>query len=501
MRRLLSLLLASLVAAGTAQAAEVLQLQGTLEGKDHQRYLELPFQVPAGTGRVGVQLRQDGAKDRTVIDLGLLDANGFRGWSGGSRSAISVSRYDATGGYLPGAVPRGEWKVLLGVPNIRADVRTPYHVDVTLWSEEEVQAGKDRTDLVLRASPGWYRGDLHMHSTHSDGSCSSQQGLKVPCPLFLSLQAAVRQRLDFVAVTEHNTVSHLEELVRHQPWFDRLLLIPGMEVTTFQGHANVFGINGPLPFRLGDTLPDWNALLRQLAGSDAVFSINHPALPSGEDCMGCGWTPARPVDMERVDAVEVVNASQADGPRAGVGFWEQQLQQGHRMTAVGGSDSHNPDDVDGTSPVGMPATLVHAQALSRDAILAAIKRGRVVVDVHNVAGSRLDLWLENHDGRRATMGEAVALEDGQETVLRAELDYPTPVQLEFVVDGKREPATLEVGDDGSQHARLHWRSDGKRHWLRVDVRAPDGGLVLLGNPVYVNWSPTPATAPYPAAGS
>lgn len=489
MRGLLPLLLAALAASSTAEAVDVLQLQGTLQGSDHQRYVEVPFAVPAGTGRVSVTLKHDGGGERTVIDLGLLDAHGFRGWSGGSRRSISVSRYDATGGYLPGALPQGEWKVLLGIPNIRANVRTPYTVDVTLWSEAEVQAGKDLSGPVLRDAPGWYRGDLHMHSTHSDGSCSSQAGNKVPCPLFLSLQAAVRQGLDFVAVTEHNTVAHLEELVRHQPWFDRLLLIPGMEVTTFQGHANVFGVNGPLPFRLGDTLPDWNSLLQQVKDSGAVFSINHPSLPSGEDCMGCGWTPAKPVEMAGVHAVEVVNGTQSEGPRAGVGFWEEQLQQGRRMTAVGGSDSHNPGAADGPSPIGLPATLVHADALSRDALLAGIQKGRVVVDVRNARGSRLELRLQSDDGRSADMGQELAMADGQWATLRSELVYPQPVQLEFIVDGKRHRAALEPGADGAQQASLRWQSDGKRHWLRVDARAPDGSLLLLGNPVYVNWSP------------
>jgi hypothetical protein len=31
-----------------------------------------------------------------------------------------------------------------------------------------------------------------------------------------------------------------------------------------------------------------------------------------------------------------------------------------------------------------------------------------------------------------------------------------------------------------------WTSDGKPHWLRVDVRSPQGKLLILGNPVYIN---------------
>ena len=203
--------------------------------------------------------------------------------------------------------------------------------------------------------------------------------------------------------------------------------------------------------------------------------------------MGCGWTPAEPVDMDAVAAVEVVNASQADGPRAGVGFWEQQLQQGRRMTAIGGSDSHDPGAAEGPSPIGLPATLVHAPALSRDAILAALRQGRVVVDVRNVAGSRLDLWLRDAGGQRTGMGQQLDLPAGQWATAHAELDYPRPLRIEFVIDGRRHPATVETGEDGSQRASLRWRSDGKRHWLRVDARDGDGSLLMLGNPVYVNW--------------
>src|SRR5690606_8996512 len=192
--------------------------------------------------------------------------------------------------------------------------------------------------------------------------------------------------------------------------------------------------------------------------------------------------------MAGVQAVEVVNGTQADGPRSGVGFWERQLQLGQRMTAIGGSDSHNPGAADGRSPIGLPAPLVPAPARSRRAMLPALKQGRVVVDVHNASGSRLDLWLDSDDGQRAEMGQQLKLPAGQWATLKAELDYPQSARLEFIVDGRRHPVTLQPGDNGSQQASLRWRSQGTRHWLRVDVRDEDGNLLMLGNPVYVNWS-------------
>ena len=55
--------------------------------------------------------------------------------------------------------------------------------------------------------------------------------------------------LDFIAVTDHNTVSHHRELpaaaARHG-----ITLLPGQEVTTAGGHAGALGEVGWIDFRL-----------------------------------------------------------------------------------------------------------------------------------------------------------------------------------------------------------------------------------------------------------
>ncbi len=61
----------------------------------------------------------------------------------------------------------------------------------------------------------------------------------------------MRRGLDFIAVTDHNTISQYDALRELQPYFDQLLFIPGREVTTFQGHANVFGITRFVDYRIG----------------------------------------------------------------------------------------------------------------------------------------------------------------------------------------------------------------------------------------------------------
>jgi len=271
------------------KAPDTIVLTGTITGKDHQTYKEVPFQVPAGIGRITVSFRYGGRDLKTTIDLGLYDPHGFRGWSGGNKSTFTIAKTDATPSYLPGPLPKGTWKLLLGIPNIRANVTAEYEARITLSTSAGDLASLD--DQPIRPDAGWYRGDFHAHTGHSDGVCTSLGAKRVPCPVFLTLEAAQAAGLDFIAISDHNTVSTFNSLRELQPYFDTLLVLPAREITTFFGHINAFGFTSPVDFQLGSSrLPNLGALQDQVAANHGLMSINHPALPSGEACMGCGWT-------------------------------------------------------------------------------------------------------------------------------------------------------------------------------------------------------------------
>ena len=221
---------------------------------------------------------------------------------------------------------------MIAVPNIRAGVTSRYRAEV--WFNSAFDDSSFATQ-PLNDNPGWYRGDLHMHDAHSDGSCASQSGKSVPCPLFLTVEAAVRRGLDFIAITDHNTTSQYDDERELQPYFDKLLMIPGRELTTFHGHANEFGTTRFIDYKPADV----NAMFRQARSLGAIVSINHPQSPSGEICMGCGWTASPPADMNLVTSVEVVNGAGLPATK----FWDEQLKHGFRLTAVGGSDNHHGD--------------------------------------------------------------------------------------------------------------------------------------------------------------
>lgn len=494
MRRAAVLLAAllSLVSAwpAPAQPKPDLILSGTLTGADHQTYRELAFRVPEGVKRIDVAFAYDRA-EKTTVDLGLRDPRRFRGWSGGNKAAFFVGETQATPSYLPGPMPAGEWRLVLGVPNIRQDSRAAY--TARIWFDTPQAA-------PLATGARWYRGDFHTHTGHSDGYCASRKGEKAPCPLVRTLEAAATRGLDFVAVTDHNTTSHLAEIAALQPAFDDLLIIPGREVTTFNGHFNVFGAVGDIDFQLGGPrAPDVGKILDQVEAAGGLAAINHPAMPSGELCMGCGWTVEKTpfarfaaVEVENGGALALTGGVEGD-PLSGAGFWEARLKEGARLTAIGGSDNHDALlPADKPPAVGRPTTVVWAEDLSTAAILEGVRRGQVFIDMEGTRDRVLEFTV-SQGARSAGPGETLR-QEALAIDLKARVVGAKGASVRFI-DG--DPETEDPGgilaseDDVVGVTELTVFADGGApgpagtRWRRAEVRGPDGRLLLLSSPVYV----------------
>jgi hypothetical protein len=329
-----------------------------------------------------------------------------------------------------------------------------------------------------------------MHTGHSDGACPNQSGKLVPCPVFVTVQAAVHRGLDFIAITDHNASSQYNVMRELQPYFDKLLLIPGREVTTFQGHMNFLGSTDYIDFRLGSAqVPDVNTILRSAARVGAIMSINHPALPSGEICMGCGWTPAKKVDMRLFTAVEAVNGgSERIGP-TDIPFWNAQLDTGCRLTGIGGSDNHRPAmSLTAIGSIGSPTTVVYAANLSIPAILDGIRAGHVFIDIDGTSDRLLDVSAQSAS-QTVHAGDALTIPAGQSVSFSIHAAAVATGTILWIEDG--QPVALPAASavtSADQTLPIAWTSDGQRHWFRAEVARPDGKLWLVGNPVYVNWT-------------
>jgi predicted metal-dependent phosphoesterase TrpH len=389
---------------------------------------------------------------------------------------------------LPGVITPGSWKLIIGIPNIRPQSKAEYHAKIH-FSRTTEQRIADSAFSASKRGPSWYRGDLHMHTGSSDGSCLSKSGTKVPCPLFKTLETASARKLDFVAVTDHNDVSHFQQLRELAPYYDNLLLLHGREITTFQGHANVYGTDAATDFRVGTPeVPDINALLRQVKEVGGFISINHPNAPTGENCMGCGWTPSPEADLSMVQAVEAVNSGDSGTLYESVKFWTIALNRGARLTGIGGSDNHDadaPETERGT--IAHPTTVVYATELSEREILAAIRAGHAFIDLQGTNDRILELNASS-GAVKARMGDNINVPAKSMVDFTLHVTHAKGNSVELIRDGEKLDAIsspLLASDDETR--TVQFASDGLRHWIRATVRDQSGKAVLIGNPVYVNF--------------
>jgi len=332
----------------------------TLEDRFASAWQYLPVEIPPGACALRAELEYERSA-AAIMDLGCLGAAGFRGWSGGARRSFVITPDAATPGYLPGELEPGLWQIMIGlhrIPPAGADYRVTVQVSSTPGELAPDPPPEDlpplterppRRELPAAAGRRWLAGDLHTHTVHSDGVMTVPE---------LARFAAGRG-LDFLAVTDHNTISHHRELpgaaAAHQ-----ITLVPGQEVTAETGHAGALGPMGWVDFR---EPPDaWLEAAEQAGG---LLSVNHP--------IGGHVSWAVPM-KRRPPLLEVWHWSWLDTAwTTPLGWW---LAWDPAAIPVGGSDWHRPGS---DAPPGSPTTWVEAEAADPDAVLAAIRAGRTAI--------------------------------------------------------------------------------------------------------------------------
>ena len=330
---------------------------GTWTADDRARtaYRYLTVDVPAHANGVHVTLTYD--RSAGVLDLGCEAPQSFRGWSGGARDEFFITSDAATPGYLAGELEAGTWHVVLGLHRIPPG-GLDYEVIAQVYAGATAapQPHPARTDPPRPQRPPrrelpsvdglvWRAGDFHAHSVHSDGALTVTE---------LASLAAERG-LDFLAVTDHNTISHHRELAAASRHIG-IQLIAGQEVTTGFGHANAFGDIGWVDFRQPAT-----AWLDAVEADGGLLSVNHPL---GGDC---AWRHELP---RRAPLAEVWHSSWPDMRWGGQLAWWLAWDQD--VIPVGGSDFHGGP---GPQP-GSPTTWV---ACEDDDVLGALGARRVAI--------------------------------------------------------------------------------------------------------------------------
>jgi hypothetical protein len=297
------------------------------------------------------------------------------------------------------------------------------------------------------------------------------------------VETATDKGLDYIAVTDHNATSQADALRELQPAFNKILLVPGREITTFYGHANIFGLTDFIDFRMTNAsyaaAKNWMSAVNNSGG---IISINHPGIPSGEDCMGCGWQIADIPDQV-ITAVEVLNGGSMkrsiEGPIEGWDLWHKMLNSGQHVTAIGGSDDHHAETI------GTPTTVIYMKQLSVQGLIDGIRSGRVFIDVEGKKDHFVDLSAGNRENSVVYMGGTLSVKPLDTVNLTAYVKGISGGKIEFIIDGVLCPELTQAVSSDDEKIQVKWKTDGHKRNIYTKVRGKNQELVLVSNPVYI----------------
>ncbi|MFF3075205.1 CehA/McbA family metallohydrolase [Kitasatospora sp. NPDC057936] len=425
-------------------------------------FVYLPVEVPDGVREIAVSYTYDkppvpAGTPGNSCDIGVFDERGtdlggpgFRGWSGGFRTEFRIASDSATPGYLPGPIGAGTWHVVLG-PYQVAPQGLDYRVDVTLRFGEP---GPEFTpsypaERARGRGRAWYRGDCHLHTVHSDGR-------RLPEEVAAGARAA---GLDFIISTDHNTSSS------HAVWGPLagpdLLIVPGEEITTRNGHWLALGLPAGefVDWRYRSRDEAFPRFVRQVHRSGGLVVPAHPYCPY----VACQWK----FGYEQADAVEVWNGPWTYDDESAVDTWDARLAVALRdgrswLPAMGNSDAHSAPQV-----IGLPHNVVLAEDLTRDAVLDGLRAGRSWLA--ESAAVRLEFTVTG-DGRQAGIGEELAVPADAPLDVRLAVSGVPGGTVRFLTDeGQMHQESLPAGGSGT----VVWRTTASlAAYVRTEVRHP-----------------------------
>ena len=182
--------------------------------------------------------------------------------------------------------------------------------------------------------------DLHVHTCYSSDSSITLDDV---------VAFAKKRGLDGVAVTDHNTVEGAQKLKTSD-----IIVIPGIEVSTLNGHLLGLNVTVPIPAKRG-----MEETVRLIHDAGGIAVAPHPFSFYKSP-------PTRKVTC--YDAVEVMNA--ASVPFSVLTRYSKRFAERLGLPQTGGSDAHYAPEI------GSAYTVVESGP-DVDEIVSTIKKGAV----------------------------------------------------------------------------------------------------------------------------
>jgi len=284
----------------------------------------------------------------------------------------------------------------------------------------------------------WYKGDLHIHTIHSDGR-------NTVCEVI----ALARGRgLEFIALTDHNTISQNKEFIESGSSYEDFLVIPGMEITTFYGHMNAFNIDRYIDFRR-KSKEDFKNLIEEIHSNGGIVSVNHPDISKEPMCRDC---PFRYRDIDGFDAIEVWNGPWHILNSESISWWHSLLIKGYKVTAIGGSDYHGVD----LTRIGEPTTWIYTNSLSTKNILKSIKMGRAYI-TYIPDEPIIDIKAIDSNGNTYIFGD--------------EIETPSNGYIELIIDIKKaKGSTFRIITENNIYKNIDITNNDFKHKEKIEAK-------------------------------
>lgn len=229
--------------------------------------------------------------------------------------------------------------------------------------------------------------EFHAHTKHSDGDFTTNE----------LIEQAAAFGYKVLAITDHNTMAPVVEASMIPQ--TNVVILPGMEWTTFFGHLLTMGLTEMVDWREAQ-VETIDASLRKIKQADGIAGIAHPFSIGNPMCTGCHWD-FHVEDYHLIDFVEVWNRIAPDDSfrsEQAYEWWIELLQQGYRIAASAGRDWHRMEKVYENTAL----TYLGMEEATRECALQNIKKGNYYITL----GPRIDVTFEQF-GKSYTMGDEV----------------------------------------------------------------------------------------------
>lgn len=244
----------------------------------------------------------------------------------------------------------------------------------------------------------WYKGNIHTHTTESDGDSSPDTVVRW----------YRRHQYDFLVLSDHNHVTLLDYSSGKRR-FKKPLMIPGEEVSLRlynrekAVHLGAIGISQMVePVDATEIVPTLQANINAILAAGGIACINHPNFNWAFDHREIRQVTGAAL-LEVFNGHPAVNACGAPGKFSYEEIWDGVLSAGRPIFGVATDDAHNfTDFIPQVSNPGRGWVVVQAEEPSADAIVAALSSGMfyastgVVLRQLEVSGGRISLAVEPH---------------------------------------------------------------------------------------------------------